>query len=242
VIAILADNLLNEWSLMFAWLIAKAVPYKSPRAAMPLAIAAVAAQHMPDLIFGLSGNVLRIARKNDSQTKFTIECRSAALVIGSLSMIGCVALKEAYRAGAIFMEDVEFARDLIIQTAIKGFVKDDRRIEEFRAMQLRGLLPKNLSLQEYELSLVTPILIGLGMALKQGQSADRFWITELGEMLDAANVPRAFGGAILEYFWLDFQPMLLSAKTDMAAALGLNCSLHKPAFRDVKYMAKFRRG
>ncbi|HWF46953.1 MAG TPA: hypothetical protein VG168_08110 [Bryobacteraceae bacterium] len=186
---------------------------------MPLAIAAVAAQHMPDLTFGFAENVLRIARKNDAPTKLAIECRTAALVIGFLAMIGCLALKEAYRTGAITMEDIEFARDLIIQTAIKAFVKDKRRLDEFRMIQIMGFLPKNLNLQQYELSLVMPVLNGLGQVLKQGGNADGFWVTELGKMLDAANVSRAFGAAILEFFWVDFQPMLFSAKADMVAAL-----------------------
>jgi hypothetical protein len=186
---------------------------------MPSAIAAVAAQHMPDLMFGFAENVLRIARRNDAPTKFAIECRTAALVIGSLAMIGCLALKEAYRAGAITMDDIELARDLIIQTAIKAFAKDKRRADEFRAIQIMGFLPKHLSLQEYELSLIMPVLNGLGQVLKQGGSADTFWVSELGEMLDAAHVSRAFVAAILEFFWVDFQPMLLSAKADMTAAI-----------------------
>jgi hypothetical protein len=205
---------------MFTWLMArKAVPYQRSRVAIPLAIAAVAAQHMPGLMFGFSENVLRIARRNDSPTKLAIECRTAALVIGFLAMIGCLALKEAYRAGTITMKEIEFARDLIIQTAIKVFVKDKRRVDEFRLIQITGNLPKNLTLQEYELSLVMPVLSRLGQVLKQGGGADGFWVTELGEMLDAANVSRSFGAAILEFFWVDFQPMLLSARTDMIAAL-----------------------
>jgi hypothetical protein len=205
---------------MIAWLMArKAVPYKNPRVAMPLAITAVAAQHMPDLMFGFAENVLRIARRNDAPTKLAIECRTAALVIGFVAMAGCLALKEAYRAGTLTMDDVEFARDLIIQTAAEGFAKDKDRVARFQMMQLMRFLPKDLSLKEYELSLVMPVLKGLGQILKQGGSADGFWVTELGEMLEAANVPQAFRGAILEFFWLDFQPMLLSAKTDMSAAL-----------------------
>ncbi|HEX4808171.1 MAG TPA: hypothetical protein VH325_04535 [Bryobacteraceae bacterium] len=205
---------------MFAWLVCKrAVPVRDPKVAMPFAIVTVAAQYMPDLMSGLAENVLRISRRSDSPTKLIVECRAAALIIGALAMIGCLALKRAYRAGILTREDVEFARDSIIQTAIDGFVKDHHRVEKFRIMQSMGFLPGNISLQEYELSLVRPVLNGFGQVLKQGGSADRFWITELGDMLDAANVPQAFRAAVLEFFWLDFQPMLLSAKSDMVAAL-----------------------
>lgn len=205
---------------MIAWLMdRKAAPERSPRVAIPFAIVAVAAQYIPDLIPEFAENVLRIVRRRDSATRLIIECRTAALIIGALAMIGCLALKEAYKAGTLSAQDVEFARDLIVQTAIADFARDETRARQFRMMQSMGLLSPNLSLQEYGLSLVLPTLKGLGQVLKQGVSPDGFWIRELGEMLDGANVSRSFGDAILEFFWLDFQPLLISAQAEMAAAL-----------------------
>ena len=200
----------------------KAVPERSPRVALPFAVVSVAAQYIPDLMPGFAENVLRIVRKPDSATRLIVECRTAALTIGALAMIGCLALKEAYETGILSTEDVEFARDLIVQTAIADFARDATRIRQFRILQLGGFVSPGFTLQEYELSLVLPILKGLGQALKQGISPDGLWIKQLGEMLDAANVSRTFVGSIMEYFWLDFQPMLISAQAEMVGSLARN--------------------
>lgn len=208
---------------MFAWLMCKGiVPEKDPRVAMPFTIVTVAAQYMPNLMFEFAQNVLRIARKSDPATKLVIECWTAALTIGALAMIGCASLKNGYRMGTLTREDVEFARDLIIETAIEDFAKDKRRVQEFRNVQASGFLINTPNLQDYELSLVKPVLKGLGQVVKQGGCADIFWVTALSEMLDAARVSQAFKSSVLEFFWMDFQPKLLSAKSDMVAALRLN--------------------
>ncbi|MGC2661283.1 MAG: hypothetical protein WA324_25295 [Bryobacteraceae bacterium] len=205
---------------MFARLLGKkSAPANDLRVQMPFAIVSVTSSHMPDLMSSFAKNVLRIVQTRNPSTKLAIECRTAALTIGAGTMIGCMALREAYRSGTLTKQDIEMARDLIVRTGIEIFAKDKSRARSFQTMQFMGLLPNGITLQEYELQLVRPILRTLGQLVKQGSSADSFWVSELGGMLDSVKLPRPLLTEILEFFWLDFHPMLLSAKAEMAVGL-----------------------